>query len=341
MIGAFFLMLAALGQEVMVQSATPEKHVDINVRQALIAGTTYERLKQIDGFSCRRFFGYTEVQTHFNVQMGDRACSGEIFADHSFRQVNYLPTRAGSLMVVIYSPRERIDAASRMIIYLNGGPRSLAINGALPKQMVAKGYTVLMPIYLGEVETRHPAPDLPGAVEQVRALSRWAGKRLVATVGESAGGYLAAAACTERCSPRILLAPIITTPEEVMSDERVDWRKRPGDFCLWRQNGPHRVCTNLEPLFKSFWGNEYYRTTLANLLRGQCDRVRIVVSPADKRVYDPKGVAGLRAAGCAVETPPGYEHEMAASSPVLNERTLELIAHQEVRRPTERMQSPQ
>ncbi|MDG2535789.1 hypothetical protein P6144_19160 [Sphingomonas sp. HITSZ_GF] len=349
LIGAFFLMLAALNQEVPVQSTDqgvlvqsgPVRRLDRNVRQALMPGKPDKQIKPVKGFSCRHFLGYSEAQMHVNVQMGDRACSGEIFPDHGFRQVNYLRTSAGSLMVVIYSPRDRIDAASRVIIYLNGGPRSITTNRPLAQQLVAKGYTVLMPVYLGELETLHPAPDMPGAVEQIRALTRWAGDRLVATVGISTGAYLAAAACTAHCPPRILLAPPLTTPEDVMSDKRVDWSKLTDGSCLWRHNGPHRVCAEIETFLKSFWGERYYRTSLTSLLRGQCARVRIVVSPDDTRVYDPKGIADLRSAGCAIETPAGYQHAMVDASPVLNERTLALIARQEAPRPAGQMQSVQ
>ncbi|WP_448664560.1 alpha/beta hydrolase family protein [Sphingomonas sp. CJ20] len=339
MIHSVLLMFAALVQDVFVANAAQESPAEKSVRRAILPGKPDLQLKPIEGFSCRHFLGYSEDQTHFNMQTGDTACSGEVFADPagSFRQVNYLPTPAGLLPVVIHSPRARIDATSRIVIYLNGGPRSPAVNRPLAKEMVAKGYTVLMPIYLGEIETLHPAPDLPGAIEQVRALSRWAGKRLVATVGVSTGGYLAAAACTVRCSPRILLAPLSTTPEDGLSAKWVDWHKLTDRSCLWQRNGPHRVCADQEPFFKSFWGKEYYRKSLTTLLRGQCDRVRIIVSPCDRRVYDPEAIDGLRAAGCAVETPAGHEHFMIDVAPALNARTLELIAQQEVRRQSTRM----
>lgn len=331
MIGISVLLLAAVGQEVLTDSRRTASPVDPDVRRAILPGKPEPRLKPVDGLACRTFLGYSEVQMHFNLQAGDQSCSGEILADGSggFRQLNYLPSVAGSLPVIIFSPRRDIDAASQMVIYLNGGPRSLVTNRPLAQQMVAKGYTVLMPIYRGELETRHPEPDLPQAVEQIRALTRWAGKRLVATIGVSTGGYLAAAACTARCSPRILLAPPLTTPDEGLSASRVDWSKVTDRSCLWRQDGPGRVCADIEPFLKSFWGDAHYRTSLAKLLRGRCNRVRVVVSTDDKRVYDPKGVADVRAAGCAVETPTGFAHELADASPALNERTLTLISELE------------
>jgi hypothetical protein len=328
MIGALLLMLMAFGQDVLVAAEVQAPPSDREVRRAVMPGKPDTRLQPIDGFSCLHFLGYSEVQTHFNVQTGDTACSGEVFSDPpgSFRQVNYLPTSAGLLPVAIHSPRDRIDNTSRIVIYLNGGPRSPAINRPLAKQMVAQGYTVLMPLYLGEIETLHPAPDLPGAIDQVRALSRWAGKRLVGTVGVSTGAYLAAAACAARCSPRILLAPPLIAPEDGLSDKWVDWSKLTDRICQWRRNGSNRVCADPEAFMKSFWGKDYYRTSLATLLQDQCDRVRIIVSPADKAVYDSKSIDDLRAAGCAVDTPAGVEHQMVDVSPTLNARTLELIA---------------
>lgn len=328
MIDILILMLAGIGQEVLTDSSRRAPKNNPDVRRAILLGKPEPRLKPVNGLICRDFLGYSETQMHFNLQTGDTACSGEIFADGSggFRQVNYLSSAAGLLPVIIFSPRSRIDAASRMVIYLNGGPRSLVTNRPLAQRMMAQGYTVLMPIYRGELETRHPEPDLSSAVRQVRALSRWAGKRLVATIGVSTGGYLAAAACTVRCPPRILLAPPLTTPAEGLSDSRVDWSKVTDRSCLWRQNGPGRVCADIQPFQKSFWGGTYYHTSLASLLRGRCAHVRIIVSTDDKRVYDPKGVADLRAAGCAVETPHGFAHEQADADPVLNERTLKLVS---------------
>ncbi|WP_230772365.1 alpha/beta hydrolase family protein [Sphingomonas sp. Leaf4] len=334
MYSTWLVMLLVLGQPVLRDSGPARPGTDPNTRRAVLPGKPEPRLQPIDGFSCRTFLGYSEDQTHFNLATGDKACSGEVLSARGggFRQVNYLPTPVGALPVLIFSPTERIDAASRIVLYLNGGPRSLVTERPLAQQMVAKGYTVLMPIYLGELETLHPAPDLPGAVQQIRALTHWAGKRLVATVGVSTGAYLAAAACTVRCAPRILLAPPLTTPEDGLSDTRVEWEKITEGSCIWRYNGPNRVCSDMRPFLTSFWGSRYYRTSLARLLRRQCDRVRILVSSDDERVYDPKGVADLRAIGCTVETPPGYAHAQVDAAPALNDRTLDLIAQHDPRR---------
>jgi hypothetical protein len=336
LIGELIAMLISVGQPVLRDASPVGPKVDENIRRAVMPGKLDPRINPIDGFSCRTFLGYSEVQTHFNLQTGDKACSGEVLNGDrgGFRQVNYLPTPAGALPVLIFSPRDRIDTKSRFIIYLNGGPRSLVTNRPLAQRLVAEGYTVLMPIYLGELETLHPEPDLPGAVLQVRALSKWAGRRLVATVGVSTGAYLAAASCAVRCSPRILLAPPITTPAEGLSETRVDWSKLTDRSCLWRRNGSDRVCSDIKPFLKSFWGARYFSTDLAGLLRGSCNRVQILVSSDDERVYDPKGVADLRTAGCEVETPAGYPHATIDAAPALIDHTVELIARHNGRRPS-------
>jgi len=330
MIIGILSILLSLGQTQLRDAGPAPSSGDRNVRHAIIPGKVDVRLKPIDGFSCRSFLGYAEVQTFMNLLQGDTSCSGEVLDQQtgSFRQVNYLPTPAGLLAVVIHSPRDRVDAKSRIVIFLTGGPRTVAVTRPLAKEMVAKGYTVLMPIYLGQLETRHPNSDLPGAIEQVEALTRWANTRLVAYVGVSTGAYLAAAACVKHCAPRVLLAPPLTTPEDLLSDKRVDWSKLHNGYCLWRHNGSEKVCADDQPFIKSFWGEDHYRRKLTDLLKGQCDRVRIVVSPADKRVYDPRGVANLRAVGCKVETPAGYEHSQIDENKMLNDHTLELIAQQ-------------
>lgn len=328
MITALFAAFLAAVQPTLRDAAPAGQVQNPKVRRAILPGKPEPRLQPIDGFSCRAFAGYSDDQLSFNLQTGDASCSGQIPPDGSdgFRQLNFLPSRAGPLPVIIYSPRPKIDAASRIIIYLNGGPRSVVTNRPLATQLVARGYTVLMPLYLGEIETLHPAADLPGAVEQIGALNRWAGDRLVATIGISTGAYLTAAACTAGCPPRILLAPPITTPEEGLSDSSVDWAKLTEGSCLWRRNGPDQVCDDLKPFLRSFWGPAYYRTRLASLLRGRCEQVRVIVSVDDKRVYSAKEVANLRKQGCAVETPAGFGHTEVDSNPAANARTLALIA---------------
>lgn len=308
-----------------------EKH-DPNTRHIAMPGTANTKVKGVEGFSCRSFVGYTETQTFINLIQGDTSCSGEVVNPETgaFREVNYLPTPSGSLPVVIHSPRGLLSHQSKLVIFITGGPRNIAVTRPLTKRLVAAGYTVLMPIYLGALETRHPDPDLPEAVEQVRALSRWSGNRLVAMVGVSTGAYIAAAACIERCPLRILLAPPLTTPAAMLSDQRVDWTKFHNGYCLWRQNGPSRVCADDRPFITSFWGSYYYRRSLSALLApSQCSRVRIIVSPQDQRVYDPSGVAELRATGCEVETPHGYAHWQIDANSKLNNHTVELISKQE------------
>ena len=328
MITALFAALLAAVQPTLHGAAPTGQVQNPKVRRAILPGKPEPRLQPIDGFSCRAFVGYSDDQLSFNLQTGDATCSGQIPPDGSggFRQLNFLPSRAGPLPVVIYSPRRQIDAASRIVIYLNGGPRALVTNRPLATQLVAQGYTVLMPIYLGEIETLHPAADLPGAVEQIDALNRWAGDRLVATIGISTGAYLAAAACTADCAPRILLAPPITAPEEGLADSSVDWAKLTEGSCLWRRSGQDQVCDDLRSLLRSFWGPAYYRTRLAGLLRGRCGNVRVVVSVDDKRVYSAKEVANLRRTGCPVETPGGFGHFEVDSNPAANARTLALLA---------------
>lgn len=343
MITAMIAVVLAFGQVVLRDAGPATANGDPSVRHALLPGKPDPKLKPIEGLSCRIFVGYAEAQTAFNLLQGDMSCSGEMLDEEkgSFRQVNFLPTPAGKLPVVIHSPLGRVDSNSRIVIFMTGGPRNIAVTRPLTQQLLAEGYTVLMPIYLGALETRYPDPDLPGAITQVQALAHWAGDRLVATVGVSAGAYLAAAACSNRCAPRVLLAPPLTTPEDVFSDTRVDWSKLHNGYCLWRQNGSERVCGDNKPFITSFWDKDHYRRSLADLLKGQCARVRIIVSPDDKRVYDPRGVADLRAAGCTVETPAGYEHWQIDADHTLNEHTVDLIAQQDKRRPTTRASLPQ
>lgn len=331
------LLALALAQAVLTDAGPARPAGDPDTRHAMISGTTDPGIPTIPGLSCRTFLGYMEDQTAFNLLQGDLACSGERLdkGTGSFREVNYLPTPSGRLPVVIYSPRDRVDAHTRFVMFLSGGPRTLAVVRPLVRQLVGKGYGVLMPIYLGELETKHPAPDLPDAVQQVGALSRWAGRRLVATIGVSAGGYLAAAACSRRCAPRILLAPPLGTPEDVLSPRRVDWAKVHDGFCLWRYNGPHKVCADNRSFVTSFWGSAYYRTSLASLLRPDCGRVRIVTSRDDTRTYDPGGVEALRTAGCQVDVVAGYQHWQIDGDPALNERTIGLLAQLERGRPVE------
>lgn len=321
-------ILLSLGQA-QLTDAGPGWIGNPNLRHIPLPGTIEPNLKPISGFSCRRFVAYNEVQTVMNVaQGGDTSCSGELLDQRtgSFRQINYLSTPSGTLLVVIHSPAARVDANSRVVILLIGGPRNVAISTPLAKRLVARGYTVLMPLYLGEIETRHPDPDLPGAITQIQALEKWARGRLIGTIGISAGGYLAAASCKRHCAPRVLLAPPLTTPEDVYTDQRVDWSKTTKEVCLWRQGGSERLCLDEKPFMRSFWDEDHYLTSLTDLLKGRCARTRIVVSPDDKRVYDPSGVANLRAAGCVVETPAGYEHRQMDGSPELNDHTIDLIA---------------
>lgn len=328
------LALAALVTQDVVTEVSkadrPPPSSNPSTRHAVLPGKNNPDIPVIAGLSCRRFLGYTEMQTFLNLLQGDRACSGERLDRTSggYRQVNYLETNSGKLPVVIFSPGREIDRAKRMVIFLPGGPRAVTLNRPLVMRLVEQGYAVLIPIYLGELETRHPAADLPLAVKQVQALSRWAGKRLVAVVGISTGAHLAAASCGKACAPRILLAPPLTTPEEAFSPDRIRTAgiKIGSGFCLWRQNGARKVCAGEIPFLKSYWGKRYYRTSTAELLRGQCDRTRIVVSKGDKRIYNPAGIAALRAVGCRVDVFAGLEHWEMDADAEMNRFTTNLIS---------------
>ncbi|MEP9401604.1 hypothetical protein [Sphingomonas sp. VNH70] len=328
MIATLLALMLTPGQTVLRDAGPPAKAPpDPEMRRTVLPGRPEPRLQPIPGFLCRSFVGYNAVQTAFNLQTGDTACSGEVVdpVARAFRQVNYLPTPAGRLMTVIHGRGGPVDARSRIVVLLNGGPRLAATEHPIAARLVAAGYVVLLPLYRGELESRHPEPDLPDAIRQVRALEAWAGDRLVATIGISAGGYLAAAACTARCRPRILLAPLMTSPEEGLSDQRTDWRRLNATICQWQPDGMRRTCAPERAMRTSFWGPDHYRRSLAQVLLGNCARVRIIVSPADQRVYDAAAVAALRSAGCRVETPEGIPHHAIDSDPAILTRLVALV----------------
>ena len=320
------ILLAAATQSEVVATGQAAPKVDTNLRQAALPGREDVRILPVDGLECKYFLGYSEMQTFLNLLQGESACSGEVptKANETFRQVNFLKMSGGKLPLVIHSPLSTISKNAKFVIFLSGGPRTLTVSRPLVKLLTTHGFVVIVPVYLGSLETKHPAADLPVAVDQIKALYRWAGSRLRATIGVSAGGYLAAASCLKSCSTRFLLAPPLTTPKDSLSSNKVNWNENRAVTCLWQFNGSKKICESDETFFKSFWG-KYYDTSLSTLLNGNCKKTRIFVSPADKRVYDQKGLDNLRSIGCHVDTPMSIEHAQIDANETLNKQLVEAI----------------
>jgi acetyl esterase/lipase len=309
----------------------PARPLEIVPRKAVLPGRPSERLPIIAGFRCKNFVGYTEQQMQANLYNGEVACSGEELdpGTGGYREVNVFPTPAGDVPVIVFSPQRNIASAKGSVIVLLGGPRLPMLGSTnLVSGLVKAGFAVFVPIYRGEWETDLSRPDLPVAISQVQALSRWADKRLTATLGISAGGYLAAAACQQGChTPLLLLAPLIASPQQQFRSHPVSDKQPEARICLWKVGSDQQACDTRSNYFLSFWGARYWRRDLASLIGtgSGCANVRVVVSQQDERVYDPKAIARLRSRGCGVDEFTGYRHEQVDEAPALVAHTIELV----------------
>ena len=261
-------------------------------------------IPSIAGLQCSYFRWFTLDQTYMKIATGDRSCSGEVLERGSgrFRQVNFLSAPTGSIPVVVHSPRRDWRTSKGIVVYLNGGPRHFVLTNSIIEIVVDNGYTVVVPLHSGPLDTRHPSADLPLALNQVRAVQRWAARDLVATIGISGGGVVALAACALFCTNhQILLAPLMTSPRVAFSHSRI------GAFggeviCLKDANGNGRRCAKAVSLARSFWGRRHYDLSLSDLAKDlkSCNNVSLVVSERDQRVFDWQVNDRLRARGCSI-----------------------------------------
>lgn len=281
------------------------------------------------GFTCKSFVLQNHGQSTQNILFGERACSGEILNRISgkYRALDYIVTDVGLMPVVIHSPTHNWENSRGAVVYVPGGPRTLVLANPSIDHLVNEGFTVLVPLYLGKIETRHPEPDLPIARMQVRRLEKLLGSRLIATIGISAGGYLAVAACRLSClSPLILLAPLMTTPRLSLSVQKLGlFQTR--NICVTKCKQKTDVCKSQLEFVKSFWGPVFYDVSLPEMIGklSRCAEIFTIVSTTDTRAYDAGEVAKLRSLGCEVDEKTGIAHGKFDSDANVSDSVIRLL----------------
>ncbi len=282
-------------------------------RGAILPGRIDTRIRPMRGLACKYFVEYTEVQTFMNMAHGDTTCSGQIDTKNKiYRQVNYLKYSKGRARVIIYRPIYKRGVPRKTILFLAGGPRTLTVNRPIIAELVKAGYTVVMPVYMGSIDTRHPDPDLPFALSELSAIKRWVGSSLQGVIGVSAGAYIAAASCQTGCRRIFLIAPPLKSPRQMFSDEEVDWSNAGSDICLWSYNKPNRICDSTKSYMRSFWGS-YSDIKLKYFIKGEPRRVFVISSKDDTRTYTDRLFDEIKATGCHTYLSSNLTHQQIDS----------------------------
>jgi pimeloyl-ACP methyl ester carboxylesterase len=201
-----------------------------------------------------------------------------------------------------------------IIVYVNGGPGTPPSRppSYLESYFMLAGYDVVIPIYFGtgartvlpgaaiRPEDCEKYDDATPAIEDVKQTLRWARKRYgkVILSGASAGGYIAAASCRNRCADGLLMiVPIIATPNQLWEEIVKDNPKiiPVESFKPYVKDGIQYDIRNLElPAIQQyrravelyFYGTKRRHTSLADLLKRSSKAVPklIIAGSADDRV---------------------------------------------------------
>lgn len=273
---------------------------------------------------CRRFKAPGTPPVQYKIWIGKPECEVASWDKSYYFELDFYRLHGRRIPVFVIASKHSLQTNHR-ILYVLGGPRLILTDpNDVMKDLVKAGWTIFLPIYQGLSDSAYPHGDSEGALKDIAALRRLVLHNSDLVIGESVGGYLAAADCLSNGGNqrRLLLEPLVLAP----ADQFDVWRRSFDSQTLATLQKPlcirkvgstsnSQVCAPYIQLQEGFWGK--YRNTSVNDLLSKSSLCRsktsILISPDDHRIYSASAVNALKSRGVAVTEVPHLTHEQMVS----------------------------